>query len=320
MNLKSRTQRDIGRRGFSNTFLWAIGFVVIVVIVAIAWFSFMVRATDSVLINQEFSARNLVYLSTIVLAAPGLLNYAYAVEEDISAKIEYHKSFLSLASYAPEVGTATGVASNYPAPSRYLHPFPKDYTLHTKDAFFDTLYFAMIGKTLMATTAPVADLECLHYATFKMRDAFNTPQKNMQQNSRILLLASGPAANTTREKLKMVQQRLGSTVVLDLSDLPVADRTNSYRLILTVSESSSLSQNLIRSATPSFSAKNIQCQLSAAFSADRVQEELEATNSSDAAGSSDAPSNDASIRMELVVADLNPLVLSDVLDTVLEEN
>src|SRR3990167_5419370 len=95
-------KKKFGRRGFSNTFLWAIGFVVIVVIVALAWFAFMVRATDSTLINQEFSARNLAYVSTIILAAPGMVNYVYAVSGDSSFKIEYQKSFLSLASYVPE--------------------------------------------------------------------------------------------------------------------------------------------------------------------------------------------------------------------------
>lgn len=259
-------------KGFSNEFLWAIGFVVVIIIVSVALIAFMVRAIDGQLIKQEFSIRNLAYISNIILSSPGIVAYSFQSEDGLKSRIQYEKSHVSLAS-SVEILNDTLKYSN---PSLYLHPFPVNYSLDNEEFYYDKLFLTHIKNNLIVSSSPINNLECSHYLQF-----------NSFLANKILIYSE--EREEVNEKLELIKQRLGDKVDTEFVNgssydnydiIIILDKIHNKSKDKSKSNQNNLNQNQFNQSniilsTPSIPSKKLGCILSEHFSFPMRQGELD---------------------------------------------
>ena len=243
------------RRAVTNDFLWVIGVVIVVVIAGVAWLAFMVRATDTTLIRQDYTARNLAYLSTLILASPGFVSYEYTGDD--SFKISYDRSLVSAAAAHSSLGNDSG----YAAPTVVLHPFPSEYQLDREQQMFETISFTNLRKALLVTVQPIQDRVCTYYVNYPL-----------SQESFTIVLLGTPE---TKDMRKAAAQRTSNV----LFEIDQKNNGDSRRVIIYVQENPSLEKESITLATPDFEGKKLACLFAQEYDAEIVQHEIQEQDS-----------------------------------------
>ncbi len=256
--------RIISRRAISNDFLWVIGFVIVVLIVGVAWISFMVRAADTVIITQEYVARNLAYLSTMVLASPGITSYTYSSDSANLLHIQYDKTLVSVATLNKNIGT------EYVSPTASIHPFPDQLTLDVQENILGDIFFTSIKDALIVSAQPIADTVCLHYTQF--------PFENTDQN--ILLLAAP-------EYTSLIETVVQRAPHIDTKP----QQGKEYAVLILLNKKSQNQNTVVRLATPDLKSKRIACIFAEELAATLVQEDISLQGFTDIGLTSDTVGN-----------------------------
>jgi hypothetical protein len=145
------------KKGMSELY-WKVGMIFVIVLVMIAWLTFVIRAGSGTEIMQEYVTRNLAYLSTTLLAAPGTVVYHFDSNQEFDILAEYTEFEIEVASKIKELEKV----SEYPRPSKYFHPFPENYKLET-GKFENNFFISKSGDKVIISSDPLDNLECDRY-------------------------------------------------------------------------------------------------------------------------------------------------------------